>query len=670
MILKNIEVQNFGIFHGRHELELAPADKWKKPRPVVLIGGKNGAGKSTMFEAVKLCLYGLKSLPDKKSLSDYKRYLKSRVNWNTPEDETTFIKLQFSVFRENRDLSKSREYTYEVIREWHGLTDGAKEDLLIYEDDKLLSLDPELWQDFIEELIPQGVLDLFFFDGEKIQDLAEGGRFKLEVAVKSLLNLAIIPSLSTDLQLIYKRYLEEESQPDIEKEIKQLEKEISTKKAELEELRSANATIQTKVNVTKNNIRTLEKRLKNSGGQFYSKREEIKNQQAVAKNNLKSVQEKIGEMCAGSIPFMLCPPVAQKTIENLRNEKKALEQSVTTEVMTQKRKDLLNFMDRTLSKTSIPKNEMKQIRDKIEGYTDSWLSTDDKKKAILGLSPSEITQSLYILENISKEKNAFKESIDESEMLTREVRHLEQRLERALEDDSVKEISIMLSEKYQILGSQEKDLDISNEKIDRAARELNDLKRKREKTHTRIERGNAQEKNFSKIGKIKRVLQEFEARITAEKLKQLEDEILDCYSKIHRKEGFVRSFKVDPKTFAVEIFDKNNRLVPVSKLSAGEKQVYSISMLWALSKLAGKPLPMMIDTPLGRLDSTHRSNIVHNFFPHASHQVIILSTDTEIDHQYFEEMNKYISHTYSLDFNFESSSTNVGQGYLFEEVMQ
>ena len=106
--------------------------------------------------------------------------------------------------------------------------------------------------------------------------------------------------------------------------------------------------------------------------------------------------------------------------------------------------------------------------------------------------------------------------------------------------------------------------------------------------------------------------------------------------------------------------------MPKKELSAGEKQMYAISILWALADVSGRPLPIVIDTPLGRLDADHRSHLIEQYFPHASHQVIILSTDTEIDEEYFSELQPAMSHAIRLDYNHEEVRTEVGDGYFWK----
>ena len=113
---------------------------------------------------------------------------------------------------------------------------------------------------------------------------------------------------------------------------------------------------------------------------------------------------------------------------------------------------------------------------------------------------------------------------------------------------------------------------------------------------------------------------------------------------------------------------KDNRPIPKSDLSAGEKQIYAISMLWGLAKTSGRPLPIIIDTPLGRLDTDHRRLLTEHYFPFASHQVIILSTDSEIDQVYFRGLRQSISQAYRLDFSTEENGTKVNSGYFWNHA--
>ena len=124
--------------------------------------------------------------------------------------------------------------------------------------------------------------------------------------------------------------------------------------------------------------------------------------------------------------------------------------------------------------------------------------------------------------------------------------------------------------------------------------------------------------------------------------------------------------KIDPKSYQVSLIDLNGGSVSKDDLSAGEKQIFALAMLSALGKTSGRNLPVMIDTPLGRLDSLHRKKIIDNYFPYASHQVIILSTDTEVDENYYSQLNKHISKAFHLTYNIEHGKSDITNGYFWK----
>ena len=121
-------------------------------------------------------------------------------------------------------------------------------------------------------------------------------------------------------------------------------------------------------------------------------------------------------------------------------------------------------------------------------------------------------------------------------------------------------------------------------------------------------------------------------------------------------------FIIDKRTFIS--FDSDGKEVNKSSLSAGEKQLMVISLLWALALCSKKKLPVIIDTPLSRLDSAHRVSLIQTYFPQASEQTIILSTDSEIDKNYYEIMKDNIGDEFTLIYDDETKSTTIKKGYF------
>jgi DNA sulfur modification protein DndD len=139
-----------------------------------------------------------------------------------------------------------------------------------------------------------------------------------------------------------------------------------------------------------------------------------------------------------------------------------------------------------------------------------------------------------------------------------------------------------------------------------------------------------------------------------------------AFRRLARKEDIVDHAIIDPSTFSVTLVDKHGTSTPKQRLSSGEKQIFAIAMLEALAKTSGRNLPIIIDTPLGRLDSKHRARLVESYFPTASHQVLVLSTDTEVDQVFYDGLRSSISHAFHLAFDEAEGCTQVTEGYFWK----
>ncbi len=167
--------------------------------------------------------------------------------------------------------------------------------------------------------------------------------------------------------------------------------------------------------------------------------------------------------------------------------------------------------------------------------------------------------------------------------------------------------------------------------------------------------------------KVQATLKLFKQRLTLRKLNKLEGEVTECFRYLLHKSDLVHRVVIDTHTFSLSLYDPQGQAVPKHRLSAGEKQLLAIAFLWGLARVSGRRLPVAIDTPLGRLDSSHRSNLVERYFPSASHQVILLSTDTEIGETEVDSLRKQdaIAREYLLKYNPSDRHTNVEPGYFW-----
>ncbi len=159
----------------------------------------------------------------------------------------------------------------------------------------------------------------------------------------------------------------------------------------------------------------------------------------------------------------------------------------------------------------------------------------------------------------------------------------------------------------------------------------------------------------------------FKEKLTLKKLNKLEVEVTECFRYLLHKSDLVHRVMIQTEDFSLSLYDPQGQPVEKHRLSAGEKQLLAIAFLWGLARVSGLNLPIAIDTPLGRLDSSHRQNLIERYFPAASHQVILLSTDTEIAEKEINSLREQdaIAREYLLKYDPTQRQTRIEPGYFF-----
>jgi DNA sulfur modification protein DndD len=202
------------------------------------------------------------------------------------------------------------------------------------------------------------------------------------------------------------------------------------------------------------------------------------------------------------------------------------------------------------------------------------------------------------------------------------------------------------------------------EEMAQLQKQLDDLLTASRKLTEKMSNSVLKRENMERAAKIQDALNEYKQVLIGKKIEDLQTAVSEYFNLLSRKKKLHRRIAIHPVTFAVTILDNQGRTIRKQELSAGEKQIYAVSMLWALAKVSGRPLPMIIDTPLARLDRDHRALLSEHYFPKASHQMLILSTDTEIDEQHFSLLRPAVARSYELAFLPEHNRTEIRDGYF------
>jgi DNA sulfur modification protein DndD len=210
MIFNKITLYNFGPYYNRQEYDLRPRVKNGKLCPVILFGGKNGAGKTTIFEAINLSLYGPSSLGPTVTKSSYEEYLFDKIHRNTISNEEineASVELEFS------HIHIGFQNIYQVLRSWKKNGKKIEEQLSIKRNGDIIEdLDRDQWDTLLKEILPPGIAQIFFFDGEKIRKLSGErsiDRLYMVDSIEALLGIDIINRLKSDL-VAYSRKLDKE----------------------------------------------------------------------------------------------------------------------------------------------------------------------------------------------------------------------------------------------------------------------------------------------------------------------------------------------------------------------------------------------------------------------------------------------------------------------------
>jgi DNA sulfur modification protein DndD len=668
MILTELSVENFGVFRGRHVFDLRTGDGQK---PIIIFGGKNGAGKTTLFEGIKLCLYGPNFRGSRLNRPEYEQYLSSRIHrrFGLAESEGSSVGLEFE------HAHQGRSSTYSIRRRWTESSGSVKEVLDVFRNGKPLDdVSEQQAQDFLIDLIPLGLSKLFFFDGELIQKLAEDqpDNRSLIDAFNSLLGVDVLEHLQTDMRIHLSKKLRELSSPTQSYET--LAEEERALEFDATVLRQSNAQKQSEIDQVMSEIERREHELASEGGGFADRRLYLKARKTEVQTEITTLEGALRDLAGALLPFAIVPALGQSVKERLLKEE-VDENALAAESMIRGSMQTLNtkLMNEDFWRNIPIDTELRGIvLKKIVDLLDSILApTRGERKFVHRLSPSDRERIIHWIEvsqnwvpaQLRSTTTALEEKI-------REFQTLEDELSRVPPDEAVSPLIQKLNSLHQKLGELNHDKGLIDEKLHQLEYRLNE-KRRNSGRLLEEQRGLQAMRQGIELGKqVQQTLAEFAKSLRDERTRVVSERFVEVFNQLMTKRNMISAMKIDPATFSTFLFRQNGTSVPKESLSAGEKQLYAIAMLTALARVSGKPLPFVIDTPLARLDANHRTNLVAQFFPSASHQVVVFSTDSEIDKSHFAKLKPHIAKAYLLQYEDSSESTSVSSGYFWENILE
>lgn len=660
MLIKELTLTDFRIYEGTNHFNLAPEKRFGKTRPIILFGGLNGAGKTSILLGVRLALYGRLCLGSAVSQKRYDEFLLDAIHHSKETGRSAnaaSVELTFTYAK------LGTESHYQVKREWQRKGKGVKEALTVLENGTpIKGLTYDQAQNFLNELIPAGVSDLFFFDGEKIAQLADDtGGIALEQSIKKLLGLDVVERLSGDLTVLNRNLTKRSSANEIQSQIDAEQANLQVCRDRAESIREEITTTLARRAEIQDRANKLQKDIDDRGGHFSASRGQLEARLTRLQNDRDSLVSDITSLIAASAPIALAEEFCTRTENQIEQDLHLQGLLHERRIHNEYRTRLKNSLGAKLSpeNLTVVLAEIDELDINQQNLEPDLLVHD--------LTPSQAGHIFSTFKEARKQKHDVIKFFDALERVEAELDEIGASLARAPDDSLIASDFENLQQLQQKLGKLDAEIESLRARGRDTANEAMEVARRLDRLYETAAKLSDQKRVLDYIDNANGLLSDYVDQTAAAKVRDLEAQFNECFAKLARKEDMDLQIRINPRTFHVHLLTGTGRTIAKDELSAGEKQIFAIAVLEALAKTSGRQLPMIVDTPLGRLDSEHRTKLIEGYFPIASHQMIVLSTDTEVDESFYADLTSDISRAYKLEYDSKAGATRVREGYFWQQ---
>jgi DNA sulfur modification protein DndD len=657
VILNQLVLHNVGTFAGRNVIDLTPPSRTK---PVVLIGGLNGTGKTTILEAIHLAFYGPRANPSGRRSGSYDTYLRGLINRGVAQADGAAIELTFRAHKEGV------EHTYWLRRSWKSTGKGMREILLVNADGHPHPALASTWNEQVDTFLPRGIAGLFFFDGEQIEALAdmERSREVLRSALDALLGLDLVERLTTDLGALRRRHQTDHVPAGLRQAIEDKQQTVAALRRAEDVATEAVGTARNGLELAQKRLYHLTEELRAAGGDLLEQREGAEARAAMLKTQIDQCDDEIRHELAESAPLLQVNALLTAAGKQATKEETARRERMVAQVFAERDSALLDRL------------KAAKVRASAVAAIDAYLAGDrDQRRTnaeineVVGaqdtaafdfLIGSTLPRARNRLVALTRTRARLRDDVDQADRVMAAIPDPEAlaplgaaRKEAA---DALVRTEATLCHAQEQLESTRSERDKANNAYESALDKATAATLAAEDDRRLVEH----------LERVRATLGQLRVAATRRHLERISALVLEALGMLLRKERLVTDVEIDPGTYAVVLTGVDGKVLPSEALSAGERQLLAVALLWGLARASGQPLPVVIDTPLGRLDGSHREHLLERYFPHASHQVVLLSTDTEIDEEAYERIQRYIGREYRLVFDAASNATFVDDGYFWE----
>lgn len=677
MKIKRISLYNIGPYVGINTFDFSIS----RDKNIVLIGGKNGAGKTTFFKAIKTCLYGCKVWGYDAPGKEYFGIINGLVNFKTMYDNTSsaYIELEL-LFDDGKQVT-----SYVLHREWKKVKTSLSEYFKIKKNGELIiGAEEDDFVNYLLSVIPPDMFNFYFFDGESIAEffLGADGNKNFRNAFLKLYGLDTLSIMVDNFARNVKKGDSKKSGRDrFNKARISLEKEEEKLNNLLLEVQE----IENKIDLYQIKIKSLQSDYSKEGGVGLSEWKEINAQLLKEENVRDNLNRWLKEIANHYLPFVILEKNLNRLLEEINTDQEYQRNEMIMETFSSKEFGLSlkeffsNKQSGDITEVELVEFLKTTLRTKYDGVNFDF-STNQVNRIIGQIYEKLDFDSKQIKQAVSKLNTSLRTSKKlRDKLLTSSIDGYESFIEEKEKiEKELSELYVLIERKRQEVDTQ-KVIYQETEKAFDKAKEAYELILKNKSVNDMSERAAG----------IYALLEE---KLVRRQAKLLQDEFLKCFTSIINKNNFIDGIVIDkniniiPYKFIevkrsqidnynlvnkefLSLFDTTKYILEMNKLelddvdsimlpspikapfSQGERQVYIMSIYLALLKTSHKDIPFFIDTPFARIDSNHRKQIVKEFFMKIKNQMFVLSTDEEMVGNYKKMVENKVSDTYLLQIN-------------------
>ncbi len=695
MKFSKIDIENFRQYYGSVPIDLATDDQ----KNIIVIGGRNGYGKTNLLLSIVWCLYGdkLSQIDDhfKKEIQkekNYNSFMQQSINWTAKKEDTdTFsvtIRIDETELPELKMLNSNSADSVIIKREFNIST--MIEDLHIIDPISNMELfnDEEDKINFINDyIIPIDAAKFVFFDAEKIAEIAnlsikDEGSF-INDALGKILGLDTYETLIDDIETYINNLKKEGATKNLQEQIADKENAIKLSQIAIDKFEEENADSLKKIDELKKAIREFDNLISSESKQGNSKfdREKILTEITELKSKETELAEKFNDL-SEILPLTILSGKLEEVNDHLDLQESKL---ILGKIHSENASKIEDFIELLFNKPPEPENSSFSLKDKMFYFEKAQdlshklfnqQGNENEELAFehdLSNADKKMIQDAIDLVN-TQSKDFFETTIDDynaTKIKLSELNNTLNKVDADLEDDIILEYNskkekadFQLSEANQKIGENKANISKEEMNVKRLNQSYQDLLKK-------VEINKKNKTKITKSAEYLEVLKKFVYEQKEQKKESLAKNILEEMQKLMHKlhtqgSQFVSDIKVtilaEGNGMKITLYNPDDEEIKKEVLSQGEKQLYISSLIKAILKESIQSLPIFIDTPLGRLDDEHIKNILLYYYPDLSEQVVILSTNNEITPKRFNDISDSVSKSYLL-VN-DGINTKLKKGYF------